>query len=72
LLSDSSLVIYAVPQAFIDYQVDINILINKIIYLEDISLNVIFDSILAQKACKISIKAGEKLSNQQMNQLIKD
>lgn len=72
LLSDSSLVIYAVPQAFIDYQVDINILINKIIYLEDISLNVIFDNILAQKACKISIKAGEKLSNQQMNQLIKD
>lgn len=72
MLSDTSLVLYAVPKAFVDYQIDLNVLMNKIIYLDDISLNIIFDSILAEKACKTSIKAWEKLSAQQMNQLIKD
>ncbi|MFZ5341879.1 MAG: hypothetical protein ACOZBL_05075 [Patescibacteria group bacterium] len=56
-MSDTSLVLYAVPKAFVDYQIDLNVLMNKIIYLDDISLNIIFDSILAEKACKTSIKA---------------
>lgn len=69
---DNRIVVYAVPKAFIDHQLDIDVLINKLITLNEINLKVIFDEIFATKACKTSIKAWQRLSFPEMEQLIKD
>ncbi len=65
-------VIYAVPNVFQQYKLDIEKLIDKIIYMENITLDILMDNIFATKACKASIKAWEKLWFEQMEQLIKD
>jgi len=65
-------VIYSVPKAFVEYKVDIDTLINKLLYLENIDLNIILENIFATKACKASIKAGQRLSMEEMQNLIKD
>lgn len=72
LLSDTKIVIYAVPQIFSMYKVDIEVLFNHIFSLETISFDHVLDAIFATKACKTSIKAGDPLSHEQMLNLVKD
>jgi len=72
LLWENKLVIYAVPQIFVQHKIDFNILFNQILYLEEINFDHILDKIFASKACKTSIKAWHKLSSEQMLKLIKD
>ncbi|MCK9466855.1 MAG: DNA mismatch repair endonuclease MutL [Candidatus Absconditabacterales bacterium] len=72
LLSENVMVVYAVPHIFITYPVDLETLFNHILYLEKISFDHVLDGVFATKACKISIKAGHKLSYDQMANLVKE
>ena len=72
LISDTKVVVYAVPQIFSMYKVDIDVLFTYIFSLEEISFDHVLDSIFAMKACKTSIKAWDPLSHEQMQNLIKD
>ncbi|HOQ79160.1 MAG TPA: DNA mismatch repair endonuclease MutL, partial [Candidatus Absconditabacterales bacterium] len=72
LLSENVMVVYAVPNIFITYPVDLEILFNYVLYLEDINFNHVLDGVFATKACKTSIKAGHKLSYEQMANLVKE
>jgi DNA mismatch repair protein MutL len=56
-LSDSSLVIYGVPQFFADYQQDLEHVVHVIMTLDHPTYDLIADTLYAQKACKASIKA---------------
>lgn len=69
---ENKLVVYAVPKVFVEYKIDIELLIDKIIPMDHISLDILLDEILATKACKSSIKAWQKLSIEEMQRLIKD
>ena len=71
-ISENELAIYSVPSIFIKYNIDIQWVMNKLIYLEEINLDIVFDNIFATKACKASIKAWDKLSMPEMVNLIKD
>lgn len=72
LLWENKLVIYSVPKAFMEYKIDFESLFNNILYLEEISIDHIFDGMYATKACKTSIKAWAKLSYQQMVNLLQE
>lgn len=72
LLSENKIIVYAVPQIFSMYKVDIEYLFTYILALEKITFDHILDTIFATKACKISIKAGDSLSYEQMTRLLKD
>ena len=72
LISENKIVIYAIPQIFVLYRVDIQTLFNHILYLPQISYDHILDKIFASKACKISIKAGDSLSYQEMQHLVQE
>ncbi len=72
LLSENVMVVYAVPNIFITYPVDLETLFNYVLYLEDINFNHVLDGVFATKACKTSIKAWHKLSYEQMANLIKE
>lgn len=72
LLSENVLVIYAIPKVFVQYPVEMPVLLNYVLYLEQITFDHLLDGIYATKACKTSIKAGNKLSYLQMQQLIQD
>ncbi len=72
LLSENKIIVYAVPQIFTLYRVDIEKLFTHILSLEHISFDHLLDKIFASKACKISIKAGERLSYQEMQHLVQE
>lgn len=72
MIWEDSIAIYSVPKIFIKYNIDLEKVIDKIIYSENISLDSIFDEIFATKACKTSIKAWDKLSIPEMVNLIND
>jgi len=72
LLWENVVVVYSVPKVFVIYKVDLETLFNHILYLETISFDYILDKIFATKACKASIKAWQKLSYQQMVNLLED
>jgi DNA mismatch repair ATPase MutL len=72
MLSDSVVVIYSIPKVFVQYPVDLQLLLNHVLYLEKITFEHLLDWIYATKACKGSIKAWHKLSYLQMQQLVKD
>lgn len=72
LLDDYTIVVYAIPKILSEYSIDIQKLFDKLLYMDDINMDSIFENIFATKACKTSIKAGEKLSMSQMVNLIKD
>lgn len=72
LLSENVIVIYAIPKVFVQYPVEMSVLLNHVLYLEKISFEHLLDGIYATKACKTSIKAGHKLSYLQMQQLVQD
>ena len=72
LLSENVIVIYAIPKVFVQYPVDMWVLLNYVLYLEEITFDHLLDGVYATKACKASIKAGHKLSYLQMQQLVQD
>lgn len=72
LLSENTLIVYSIPKIFILYPIDLEKLFNQVLYLDTISFDILLDNIFATKACKTSIKAGHKLSFEQMAQLISD
>ena len=72
LISENTLAVYAIPQIFGIYKVDIEKLFNHILYLDHITYDHVLDKIFASKACKTSIKAWDKLAYPQMVNLIKD
>lgn|GEM_PF-240603 len=71
-ISESAIVVYAMPRVFVQYPVELAKLLNYVRYLEEVSFDHIMDGVFATKACKISIKAGHKLSYLQMKQLLED
>lgn len=72
ILTENSLAVYGVPEILSRYHVDIEKLLEKIIVMDNISLDHMTDLIFAMKACKASITANQKLSYAQMEQLIHD
>ncbi len=72
LLSEHKIIVYAVPQVFSMYKVDIEHLFTYILALEKITFDHVLDTIFATKACKTSIKAWDPLSYEQMTRLLKD
>lgn len=72
MLWENVIVIYAIPKVFVNHPVDFMNLFNHVLYLEKISFNHLMDSVYATRACKTSIKAWNKLSIPQMEQLVKD
>lgn len=72
MLWENVVVIYSIPHIFVAYPVDLMTLFNHVLYLEEISFDHLIDWVYATKACKTSIKAWNKLSIPQMEQLVKD
>ncbi len=72
MLWENVVVIYSIPHIFVTYPVDLMTLFNHVLYLEEISFDHLIDWVYATKACKTSIKAWNKLSIPQMEQLVKD
>lgn len=70
--SETKLVIYSIPSAFVEFNIDMGKLLEQIIVLKDIHFENILDEILATRACKTSIKAWQKLSILEMERLILD
>ena len=71
-ISDHKITVYGVPVAFVSHQTDIEELILTLMHANHVSLESLFDEAFAMKACKTSIKAGDRLSLIQMRQLVKD
>ena len=57
LIGENKIAMYAVPQVFSVYKIDMEKIFNHILYLETISFDHILDKIFAMHACKMSIKA---------------
>ncbi len=72
LIGENVIAVYAVPKVFVIYPVDLSKLLNYVFYLEKITYDNVLDWIFATKACKTSIKAGHRLSMQQMANLVKE
>ncbi len=74
LIWKNKIVVYAVPQVFDQYKIDLNLLLTKLLTLppERINLEKILDEIWASKACKTSIKAWDKISLEEMKNLIEE
>ena len=71
-LWENVIIVYSIPQIFTTNPIDLITLFNYVLYLEKINYDHLIDWVYATKACKTSIKAGNKLSIPQMEQLIKD
>jgi DNA mismatch repair protein MutL len=73
MFGDAKVSVYAVPQIFSLYKVDIAVLLEHVLSQEgELSFDHVLDMIFATKACKASIKAWEKLNYYQMEQLVRD
>ncbi len=74
LFGENKVIVYAIPEIFEKYQVNIEFLLDGLIYsdIEDLNIDRILEQIFATKACKAAIKANHKLSIPEMEQLIKD
>lgn len=72
MLWENVVVIYAIPSIFVTNPVDLMTLFNHILYLDKITFDHLIDWVYATKACKTSIKAWNKLSIPQMEQLVND
>ena len=53
-------------------KIDMEKIFNHILYLDTINFDHILDKIFATHACKVSIKAGDRLSIPEMTNLVKD
>ena len=71
-LGENVIVIYAIPHLFLVHPVDIQTLFNHVLYLEKITFDQLVEGAYATRACKTSIKAGNKLSLPQMEQLVQE
>lgn len=72
MLWENVVVIYAIPKIFVTNPVDLMTLFNHVLYLEKITFDHLMDWVYATKACKTSIKAWNKLSIPQMEELVKN
>ena len=72
LIGENKVAIYSVPQVFSVYKIDMEKIFNHILYLETITFDYILDKIFATHACKVSIKAWDRLSLPEMTNLVKD
>lgn len=57
LLGENVVVIYKIPKIFVHYPIDLERLLNHVLYLEEIKFDHLLDGVYATKACKTSIKA---------------
>jgi len=71
-IGENKIAIYSVPQIFSIYKIDMEKIFNHILYLDTITFDHILDKIFATHACKISIKAGDRLSLPEMTNLVKE
>lgn len=71
VLWENQIVIYGVPMFFIDYIDDLEGIVRIIMTIDHPSYEKISDTMYAQKACKASIKAWQRLHPQEMQSLIK-
>jgi DNA mismatch repair protein MutL len=71
-LSPETIIITAVPEVFSRYPIELETLFNVLLYQDQISYDSILDQLRATKACKAAIKAGDRLSLPQMQQLLDD
>lgn len=72
LFWEKKIIVYAVPEFFSIYKVDLEKLFDSIFYLENINFDSIIEKIFETKACKNSIKSWEKLSLEEMKKLVED
>jgi len=74
MFGENKVIVYAIPEIFEKYHVNIEFLLDGMIYskLEDLNIDKILEQIFATKACKAAIKANHKLSILEMEQLVKD
>ncbi|GHW02243.1 DNA mismatch repair protein MutL [candidate division SR1 bacterium] len=72
MLGENVIIVYAIPSIFVKHPVDLKTLFNYVLFLEKISFDQLMDEIYASRACKTSIKAGNRLSLPQMEQLVRD
>jgi DNA mismatch repair ATPase MutL len=71
-IGETKVAIYSVPEVFSRYKIDMETVFNHILYMDTITFDYILDDIFATHACKVSIKAGDKLSLTEMTNLVKD
>ncbi len=71
-IGENKVAIYSIPQIFSVYKIDMESIFNHILYLEQITFDYILDNIFATHACKVSIKAGDRLSLPEMTNLVKE
>lgn len=71
LLGDKQIVIYGVPMFFADYTDDLEHIVRIVMSIDHPTYDLIADALYAQKACKASIKAWQRLHPQEMQSLIK-
>lgn len=72
LFGEQKIIVHAVPKVFVDYQIDMEKLLNITLHKSPLSFDTILDELYAMKACKASIKAGQKLSLPEMQRLVED
>lgn len=72
LLSENSLAVYWVASPIVNYWIDIQKLVDSLLEEPLISLEKMTDYVFAMKACKWAIKAWQKLSPLEMQNLIKE
>lgn len=72
MIGENKVAIYSVPQIFSVYKIDMEKIFNHILYLDSITFDYILDKIFATHACKVSIKAGDRLSLPEMSNLVKE
>lgn len=72
MIGENKVAIYSVPQVFSVYKIDMEKIFNHILYLDTITFDYILDKIFATHTCKVSIKAGDRLSMPEMSNLVKE
>lgn len=72
MFGEQKMIVHAVPKVFVDYQIDMEKLLNITLHTSPLSFDMILDELYAMKACKASIKAGQKLSLPEMQRLVED
>lgn len=72
LFGEHKLIVNAVPRVFVENQTDMEKLLHITLHKEPLSFESILDELYAMKACKASIKAGQKLSLPEMQHLVED
>ncbi len=69
-LSDSQIAVYAIPSFFNSYIEDLEQIVRIIMSIDDPNYDTIADMLYAEKACKASIKAWQRLHPQEMQSLL--